>query len=310
MFLVQIDCYNLLSTNCHCYRPLLLPSSLTAVTPFSLSMPSPWHCIVTTTLSPSCPPCWFLCPLLLQSPCHAIMPLHHCCHCHLDVALCHTTAVKSSFSPLLCCCAMSLLPQSPFHHCIVTMSSLLQLPYLVIVSLSLYHHCHDLVVASLLLSHCHLHAITSMPSQLPYYCHHHAALLSSPMLMLPYITHHGKQQAVRSDLKAAIGCKLGHLLHKNIDQLHFATVSLLSQVDCWLHSQLILGVYVACCRFSNKLKSFKFYITVHLWVLKQQSKLVGQMQLVCTSDTSLKTEDNMLRFLHLNSMAWSWTIVH
>ncbi len=164
-------------------------------------------------LSPSHPPCWFLCPLLLQSPCRAVVPSHHRCHCHLAAALCCIATIKSSFftivallSPCWCIiatavavpspscprcrshCAASpspyhwifivivtivavfLLPQSPFHHRFVTMSSLPQSPYLVIVTSSLYHCRRDLVVASLLLSHCHLHAIASTPSQLPYYC--------------------------------------------------------------------------------------------------------------------------------------------
>jgi len=213
MFLVQIDCYNLLSTHCHCCRPMLLPSSPTAATPFfivdAITLTSHCHRHTVTIASSllvsvpfaaavAMPCCRAIASSLPLSPCcrsllyrcRQVLIFHHCCvvvscWCIIATAVAvpspscprcrsHCAASPSPyhwiFIVIFTIVAVFLLPQSPFHHRFVTMSSLPQSPYLVIVTSSLYHCRRDLVVASLLLSHCHLHAIASTPSQLPYYC--------------------------------------------------------------------------------------------------------------------------------------------
>ncbi len=166
MFLVQIDCYNLLTTHCHCRRPLLLP--------------------YPATLSPSHPPCRFLCPLLLQSPCRAVVPSHHRCHCHLSAALCRTAAVKSSFSPLSRCClhADASLPLRLPYNCRHALPSLLQSLCSIVVAIPLGLHCHchhqccHVLAAAVTIPSSHRRHVLAAADTVP--CHCNLVIVPSP----------------------------------------------------------------------------------------------------------------------------------
>jgi len=226
-----------LGLHCHCHYRCCCVLAAAATIPSShrchvlaAAVTVPCHCNLVIVPSPSRPRCRVIAVVALPSLCHCINTI--------------SVAVL-----LPSCCHHAVVMSSSYHHCVLDVASLLcscchschaallSSPMLIVASLP-YHRCspsHHRVAIAI----CpHNHSGCTLAATVAVLLRHHRspspshewaciewdnATLRSRCCHKLHIMASGEQRGV-SDLKAAVGWKPGHPLHKNIDRLHFAAL--------------------------------------------------------------------------------------